>query len=171
MLNNYTSNEPSQLKVLIVDDVTYMRAIVKEMLSKLGFTNTAEAENGQDALSLIQQQPFNVVLCDWNMPKLSGIALLRAIRLSHDTVTLPFIMVTSNKKIDSVKASIDSGVSGFLIKPFSLEALAKQLDELYQEIALHRQTQQVLSPQISEALTDQSEKPKLASKPDVIVNQ
>ncbi|NRA59786.1 MAG: response regulator [Psychrobium sp.] len=155
MLKKYSEQVSSQLKILIIDDVGYMRAIIKEMLNALQLCNIVEAQNGKEALALIKQQHFSLVLCDWNMPKLSGIALLQAIRISHATVTLPFLMVTSNKKLCDVKQSIQSGVSGFLVKPFDLDALAKQIDDLYDDVLLHQKTVPMLSKQLLRALDEQ----------------
>ncbi len=155
MLKKYSEQASSQLKILIVDDVGYMRAIIKDMLKALSLCNVVEAQDGQEALTLIKQQHFSLVLCDWNMPKLSGIALLQALRISHATVTLPFLMVTSNKKLIDVKQSIQSGVSGFLVKPFDLGALAKQIDDLYDDIELHQKSFPILSKKLIEALQGQ----------------
>jgi len=159
MLARYSKDFQRQVSILITDDVVYMRAIIKEMLNKLGFDNITEAVDGHQALGLIKERQFSLVLCDWNMPRLTGIALLRTVRLSHSTITLPFLMVTSNKKLDDVKQCIDSGVSGFLVKPFNLDVLAKQLDELHDDIVLHQKTMGILSTDISDALNAQQAKP------------
>jgi len=145
----------ANLKVLVIDDVAYMRTIMVTMLGNLGLTNTTQANDGKQALELINSQRFNLVLCDWNMPELDGMSLLKIIRLSHSTTTLPFIMVTTNQKLDDVKECITTGVSGFLLKPFSLESLEKAFDDSYNHILLHHKTLGLLTDEIIKALHGQ----------------
>lgn len=155
MLDNFPEVLKKEMKVLVVDDVVYMRAIVIDMLKRLGITDVTEADDGEKAHNLIQNSPFSLVLCDWHMPKVNGISLLRMIRFSHDTKTLPFIMVTSNQKLDDVKECIATGVSGFLLKPFELEKMEKQLVDLFDDVVLHHQTLGLLNEKIIEALEQQ----------------
>jgi len=159
MIKKYSATFRAQISILITDDVVYMRDIIKSMLIKLGFNNITEAVDGHQALGLIKEQQFSLILCDWHMPKLTGIALLRSVRLSHSTISLPFLMVTSNKKLDDVKECINSGVSGFLVKPFNLDVLAKQLDELHDDIVLHHKTMGILCADVTDALNAQAAKP------------
>lgn len=156
MLENYTSELKKEMRVLVVDDVVYMRAIIVDMLSRLGITNITEANDGEQAHELIKKNPYSMVLCDWHMPKLNGISLLRMIRFSYDTKTLPFIMVTSNQKLDDVKECIASGVSGFLLKPFELDSLEKQLGDLHDDVVLHHHTCDALSNDVIDALEAQT---------------
>jgi len=157
MLDKFSDNLKGTIKVLVIDDVEYMRAIIITMLENLGLTNITQANNGKEALDLIKSQSFSVVLCDWNMPELDGISLLKIIKLSHSTTTLPFIMVTTNQKVDDVKECITSGVSGFLLKPFSLESLEKALDDSYHNILLHQKTVGLLNNEVIQALNVQSD--------------
>ena len=156
MLESYTSKLKKEMRVLVIDDVVYMRAIIVDMLSRLGITNITEANDGEQAHELIKQNPYSMVLCDWHMPKLNGISLLRMIRFSYDTKTLPFIMVTSNQKLDDVKECIASGVSGFLLKPFELDSLEKQLGDLHDDVVLHHHTCDALSNDVIDALEAQT---------------
>lgn len=157
MLDNYDEDLKKEMKVLVIDDVVYMRAIIIDMLSRLGITNVTEADDGEKAHQLIQNNPFSLVLCDWHMPKVNGISLLRMIRFSHDTKTLPFIMVTSNQKLDDVKECIATGVSGFLLKPFELEKMEKQLADLFDDVVLHHRTLGILNEDVVEALDKQEQ--------------
>lgn len=145
----------SSIKILVIDDVSYMRAIVVDMLERLGLTDITQASDGEEALALIHSHPFSLVLCDWHMPKLNGVSLLRMIRLSHSTATLPFVMVTSNQKLCDVRECIASGVSGFLLKPFNLESLEKQLNDLHDDVLLHHRTLGILTNEIIEVLDSQ----------------
>ena len=155
MPNKFTADFKNTLEILVIDDVDYMRTIMITMLENLGLTNITQASNGKQALELIKSNKFHLVLCDWNMPELDGISLLKIIRLSHKTTTLPFIMVTTNQKMDDVKECISSGVSGFLLKPFSLESLDKVLDDTYSSILLHLKTLNFLTNEIMTALDKQ----------------
>lgn len=160
MLDEFSDDLKDTIKVLVIDDVEYMRAIMITMLESLGLTNITQANDGKEALELINSHRFSIVLCDWNMPKLDGISLLKIIKLSHSTTTLPFIMVTTNKKIDDVKECITSGVSGFLLKPFSLESLEKAFAGSYHNILLHHKTVGLLNNDVIKALNIQVEKNK-----------
>lgn len=156
MLDKFSVGFKATIKVLVIDDVSYMRTIIIKMLENLGLTSITQANDGKQALALIKSNQFSMVLCDWNMPKLNGISLLQIIRLSHSTTTLPFIMVTSNKKLNDVKECIASGVSGFLLKPFSLESLEKELNDRYNDVLLHHKTLGLLTDEIIKALNIQT---------------
>ena len=156
MLEKFSANLKASMKVLVIDDVPHMRLIIIKMLAQLGLTNITEASDGEEGLALIKSNEFSMILCDWNMPKLNGISLLRMIRLSHSTATLPFIMVTSNKNLSDVKDCIVSGVSGFLLKPFSVEGLEKELNDRYDNVLLHQRTLGLLNAEILNALAAQT---------------
>jgi two-component system chemotaxis response regulator CheY len=155
MLDKFSINFKSSIKVLVIDDVSYMRAIIVDMLERLGLTDITQASDGDEGLAIINSQQFSVVLCDWHMPKLNGVSLLRMIRLSHSTTSLPFIMVTSNQKLCDVRDCIASGVSGFLLKPFDLDSLEKQLNDIYDDVILHHRTLGILTEEIMEVLDTQ----------------
>jgi len=156
MLDMFSKNLKTNLKILVIDDVSYMRSIVVDMLKRLGLTQVTQAGDGEQALALIKSNQFSMVLCDWHMPKLNGVSLLRIIRLSHTTTTLPFIMVTSNQKLCDVKACIASGVSGFLLKPFDLDSLERQLTDIYDDVLLHHRTLGILTDEVVEVLDAQT---------------
>nr|KAJ9620764.1 hypothetical protein H2204_012074 [Knufia peltigerae] len=99
------------MRILIVDDFSTMRRIVKNLLGDLGFTNTAEAEDGHAALSLLQSQPFDFVVTDWNMPVMTGIELLKAIRADAKLKTLPVLMVTAEAKREQIIEAAQNGVN------------------------------------------------------------
>jgi two-component system chemotaxis response regulator CheY len=156
MLDKFSINIKDSIKILVIDDMSYMRAIIVDMLERLGLTDITQASDGEGGLALINSHQFSMVLCDWHMPKLNGVSLLRIIRLSHSTKTLPFIMVTSNQKVCDVRDCIDSGVSGFLLKPFDLASLEKQISDIYDDVLLHHRTLGILTDEIIKELEAQS---------------
>jgi two-component system chemotaxis response regulator CheY len=123
------------MRILIVDDFSTMRRIVKNLLGDLGFTNTAEAEDGHAALALLQSQPFVFVVTDWNMPVLTGIDLLKAIRADAKLKTLPVLMVTAEAKREQIIEAAQSGVNGYIIKPFTAVTLSEKLDKIFERLA------------------------------------
>jgi len=109
--------------------------IVKNLLGDLGFTNTAEAEDGHAALSLLQSQPFDFVVTDWNMPVMTGIELLKAIRADAKLKTLPVLMVTAEAKREQIIEAAQNGVNGYIIKPFTAQTLEEKLGKIFERLA------------------------------------
>jgi len=112
-----------------------MRRIVKNLLGDLGFTNTAEAEDGHAALALLQSQSFDFVVTDWNMPVMTGIDLLKAIRADAKLKTLPVLMVTAEAKREQIIEAAQSGVNGYIIKPFTAQTLEEKLGKIFERLA------------------------------------
>jgi len=123
------------MRILIVDDFSTMRRIVKNLLGDLGFTNTAEAEDGHAALALLQSQAFDFVVTDWNMPVMTGIDLLKAIRADAKLKTLPVLMVTAEAKREQIIEAAQSGVNGYIIKPFTAATLEEKLGKIFERLA------------------------------------
>lgn len=117
----------SDLRVLIVDDQNEARAMLRMMLVELGINQTYESSNGRDALSFIDIAPemIDIIICDWNMPKMSGVELLKQLRSVYPGV--PFLMITGRKDIDSVVEAKSSGVTAYIGKPFSPAQLEVKL--------------------------------------------
>ncbi|MCA9420235.1 MAG: chemotaxis response regulator CheY [Nitrospira sp.] len=122
------------MKVLVVDDMSTMRRIVKNVLRQIGFTDIMEAENGQDALSKLKAGGFGLVVSDWNMPVMQGIDLLRAIRADEDLKTLPFLMVTAEAQKDNLIVAVQAGVSNYVVKPFTAEVLQAKLEKIFAHV-------------------------------------
>ncbi|RMF77751.1 MAG: response regulator [Planctomycetota bacterium] len=116
------------MKALVVDDSMTIRRIVIKALGIVGITDTAQASNGAEALEAVKQQQFDVILLDWNMPKLSGIEALRALRQSGNKT--PVIMVTTEAEKARVIEAIKTGANDYLIKPFSPDQLAEKVKGL-----------------------------------------
>jgi two-component system, chemotaxis family, chemotaxis protein CheY len=114
-------------KVLVVDDSGTMRKIILRSLNALGVTDIMEAGDGSDALELFQQHQFEVVLTDWNMPRMTGLELLKAIRGSGSTV--PVILITTEAEKGRVLEAVQAGVSDYLVKPFETEGLRAKLQK------------------------------------------
>lgn len=123
------------IRILIVDDFSTMRRIVKNLLSDLGFTNTAEAEDGSGALALLRNEHFDFVVTDWNMPVMTGIELLKAIRADDKLKTLPVLMVTAEAKREQIIEAAQSGVNGYIIKPFTAQTLGEKLGKIFERLA------------------------------------
>ena len=125
------------MKILVVDDFSTMRRIVRNLLVELGFTNTLiqEAEDGNAALALLRAQPIDLVVTDWNMPNMTGIELLRAIRADAALKSLPVLMVTAENNRDQIIAAAQSGVNGYVVKPFTAVTLKEKLEKIFERLA------------------------------------
>ncbi len=122
------------MRVLIVDDFSTMRRIIKNLLADLGFNNTVEAEDGHSALSVLRQDAVELVVTDWNMPGMSGIDLLRAIRADERFRALPVLMVTAEAKREQIIEAAQSGVNGYIIKPFTAQTLEEKLGKVFERL-------------------------------------
>lgn len=120
----------SSLKILIVDDFSTMRKILTNILKKLGFTNVSEAVNGKTALEKLQNGKFDLVFCDWNMPGMLGIDLLKIIRSDNELKDLPFVMVTAEAMKDNIIQAVKAGVTSYIEKPFSAETVSQELNRI-----------------------------------------
>ncbi len=124
----------TSLKVLVVDDMSTMRRIVKNVLKQIGFSDLIEAENGQDALTKLKAGGFGLVVSDWNMPVMQGIDLLRAVRADPELKSLPFLMVTAEAQKENIIEAVQAGVSNYVVKPFTAEALQGKLEKIFANI-------------------------------------
>jgi two-component system chemotaxis response regulator CheY len=125
------------MKILVVDDFSTMRRIVRNLLVELGFTNALiqEAEDGNAALAMLRAQSFDLVVTDWNMPNMTGIDLLRAIRADAALKGMPVLMVTAENNRDQIIAAAQSGVNGYVVKPFTAVTLKEKLDKIFERLA------------------------------------
>ena len=119
-------------KFLVVDDFSTMRRIVRNLLKELGFTNVEEAEDGVDALNKLRGGNFEFVVSDWNMPNMTGIELLRAIRADGTLKHLPVLMVTAEAKKENIIEAAQAGASGYVVKPFTAATLDEKLKKIFQ---------------------------------------
>ena len=124
-------NVSKDIKILVVDDFSTMRRIVKNVLQQLGFTNIQEAEDGRVAFQKLQSDKFDFVVSDWNMPNMMGIDLLRAVRGDANLNTIPFLMVTAESQKENVIEAVQAGVSNYIVKPFTADTLEQKLKQIF----------------------------------------
>ncbi len=122
------------MKILIVDDFSTMRRIIKNLLRDLGFTNTQEADDGVTALPMLKNGDFDFLVTDWNMPGMTGIDLLKAVRADENLSSLPVLMVTAEAKRDQIIEAAQSGVNGYVVKPFTAQALKEKIDKIFERV-------------------------------------
>ena len=123
------------IKVLVVDDFSTMRRIVKNLLRDLGFTNIQEADDGSTALPMLQGGDFDFVVTDWNMPGMQGIDLLRAIRADPALSHIPVLLITAEAKKEQIVMAAQAGVNGYIVKPFTAGTLKTKLDKIFERLA------------------------------------
>jgi len=122
------------MKILVVDDFSTMRRIVKNLLKELGFTNIEEADDGSTALPMLKQGDFDFLVTDWNMPGMSGIDLLKAVRADPQLVGLPVLMVTAEAKREQIIMAAQAGVNGYIVKPFNGATLKEKIDKIFERV-------------------------------------
>ncbi|MGL5335714.1 MAG: chemotaxis response regulator CheY [Enterovibrio sp.] len=122
------------MKILVVDDFSTMRRIVKNLLRELGYTNIIEADDGTTALPILRNGDVDFVITDWNMPGMQGIDLLKHIRSDADLKHLPVLMITAEAKRDQIIAAAQAGVNGYIVKPFTSIILKERLDKIFERM-------------------------------------
>ncbi|UXY14601.1 chemotaxis response regulator CheY [Chitiniphilus purpureus] len=124
----------NNMRFLVVDDFSTMRRIVRNLLKELGFSNVEEAEDGQVALHKLKNTPYDFVVTDWNMPNMTGIELLRAIRGDAQLKHLPVLMVTAEAKKENIIEAATAGASGYIVKPFTAATLDEKLKKIFSNL-------------------------------------
>ncbi|MBK7487600.1 MAG: chemotaxis response regulator CheY [Nitrospira sp.] len=119
------------MKILVVDDMSTMRRIVKNILKQLGFNNLEEAENGQEALKKLKADTYGFVVSDWNMPVMMGIDMLRAIRADEKLKKIPVLMVTAEAQKENLMEAVQAGVSNYVVKPFTAETMQEKINKIF----------------------------------------
>lgn len=122
------------MKILIVDDFSTMRRIIKNLLRELGFNNTSEADDGQTAMPMLQTGNFDFLVTDWNMPGMTGIDLLRAVRADAKLAKLPVLLVTAEAKKEQIIEAAQAGVNGYVVKPFTAQTLQEKIEKIFERI-------------------------------------
>lgn len=123
-----------KMKILVVDDFSTMRRIVKNILKQLGFDNIEEAEDGAQAYTKLKNEGFGFVVCDWNMPNMDGLEFLKKVRSDAELKETPFLMVTAEAEKEKVVAAIQAGVSNYIVKPFTAEVLKEKMDKIFEKL-------------------------------------
>ena len=122
------------MRILVVDDFTTMRKVIKNLLRQSGYQNVAEAEDGVAALKELRSQKIDFIISDWNMPNMTGIELLRAVRADSELSSLPFLMITAESLKDNVLEAVKAGVSNYIVKPFTAEVLSEKIEKIIEKL-------------------------------------
>ena len=123
------------MKILVVDDFSTMRRIIKNLLKDLGFTNIEEADDGITALPMLQNGNFDFLVSDWNMPGMTGIDLLKAVRADPKLSGLPVLLVTAESKREQIVEAAQAGVNGYVVKPFTAGTLKEKIDKIFERVS------------------------------------
>ena len=121
----------TNMKVLVVDDFATMRRIVKNILTQLGYKNIIEADDGSTAVDILKNEKVDMIISDWNMPKMTGLDLLKHVRADADMADTPFIMVTAEAQQDNIILAVKAKVSQYIVKPFTAETLGEKIDKIF----------------------------------------
>lgn len=122
------------MKILVVDDFSTMRRIIRNLLRDLGFDNSHEADDGATALPLLKEGGFDFLITDWNMPKLTGLELVQKVRAESDISSIPILMVTAEAKRDQIIEAAQAGVNGYIVKPFTANVLKEKMDKIFERM-------------------------------------
>ena len=122
--------DTTNMKVLVVDDFATMRRIVKNILKQLGYSNIVEADDGTTALEILEKEKVDMIISDWNMPKMTGLDLLKNVRGNAEMADTPFIMVTAEAQQDNIILAVKAKVSQYIVKPFTAETLGEKIDKI-----------------------------------------
>lgn len=118
----------TNMNVLIVDDYKTMLRIIRNLLGQLGFKNVDEATDGTEALQLLKNKEYGLVISDWNMEPMTGLDLLKNVRAANDkNKDVPFIMVTAESKTENVIAAKEAGANNYIVKPFNADTLKQKM--------------------------------------------
>ena len=121
----------TSMRVLVVDDFSTMRKIIKNILRQLGFNNIVEADDGSTAWETLNKDNIDFIVSDWNMPNMSGIELLRKVRGSEEYADIPFLMVTAEAQQENIIEAVQAKVSNYIVKPFTPETLGQKIDKIF----------------------------------------
>jgi len=124
-------NMDLSMTVLVVDDFATMRRILKNIFRQLGFENIIEADDGTTALEALKKNKIDLIVSDWNMPKMTGLELLKTVRASDENKDIPFLMVTAEAQKQNVLDAVQAGVSNYVVKPFTAEQISDKLEKIF----------------------------------------
>lgn len=119
------------VKILVVDDFSTMRRIIKNLLRDLGFTNVEEADDGKTALPILKTGRIDFLVTDWNMPGMTGIDLVKTVRADENLAHIPILMVTAEAKREQIIAAAQAGVNGYVVKPFTAATLKEKIEKIF----------------------------------------
>lgn len=119
------------MRVLIVDDFSTMRRIVRNILRQIGLNNVVEADDGTTAWDILNREKIDFIVSDWNMPKMTGIELLRKVRSSETLGETPFLMVTAEAQQENIIEAVQAKVNNYIVKPFTADTLQQKIDKIF----------------------------------------
>jgi len=122
------------IKILVVDDFSTMRRIIKNLLRDLGFQNITEADDGKTALPILKQGGIEFLVTDWNMPEMTGIELIGEVRKDPNLAHIPILMVTAEAKREQIIAAAQAGVNGYVVKPFTATVLKEKIEKIFDRL-------------------------------------
>ncbi|MEM3112627.1 MAG: response regulator [Candidatus Anstonellales archaeon] len=122
-----------KMNILVVDDFSTMRRIIKNILRKVGFENIIEADDGITALDILKKEKVHLIISDWNMPHMSGLELLKTVRNSQEWKDLPFLMVTAEGQKENVIEAVKHRVSNYIVKPFTEATLMEKINKIFEK--------------------------------------
>jgi len=122
------------IKILVVDDFSTMRRIIKNLLRDLGFQNITEADDGKTALPILKQGGIEFLVTDWNMPGMTGIELIGEVRKDPNLAHIPILMVTAEAKREQIIAAAQAGVNGYVVKPFTATVLKEKIEKIFERL-------------------------------------
>ncbi len=122
------------IRILIVDDFSTMRRIIKGLLHELGFNNIEEADDGNTALPMLRAHSFDFLITDWNMPGMTGLDLLKNVRADAKLGKLPVLLVTAEAKREQIVEAAQAGVNGYVVKPFTANTLKEKMDKIFERL-------------------------------------
>jgi len=121
----------TKMKILVVDDFSTMRRIIKNILRQLGFENIVEADDGEGAVRKLESERIDFVISYWNMPNMSGLDLLKWVRSHDEFKDMPFLMVTAEAQKENVLEAVKAKVSNYIVKPFTAETLSEKIEKIF----------------------------------------
>lgn len=122
------------INILIVDDFSTMRRIIRNLLRDLGFNNTSEADDGKTALPMLKSGRFDFLVTDWSMPGMDGLTLLRTVRADEELSDMPVLMVTAEAKREQIVIAAEAGVNGYVVKPFTAATLKDKIEKIFRQV-------------------------------------
>lgn len=120
-----------EMRVLVVDDFSTMRRIVRNILRQIGLNNVVEADDGTTAWDVLNREKIDFIVSDWNMPKMTGIELLRKVRGSEQFADIPFLMVTAEAQQENIIEAVQAKVSNYIVKPFTADTMKQKIDKIF----------------------------------------
>jgi two-component system chemotaxis response regulator CheY len=120
------------MKILVVDDFSTMRRIVKNLLKELGFSHFDEADDGATAWPMVQTGKYDFIVSDWNMPQMTGLQLLKNVRADAKLKDTPFLLITAEAKRSQILEAAQAGVDGYIVKPFTAATLNAKIQKIFE---------------------------------------